>query len=226
MPLSQSEFGPLLMPSVVLAGAVGSVTSGCNIALLAAAAGFAGSREKSSPGATAAMAACFTGGTIASMAAIGALVGLLGGGAGAISSRVGNLLAGFLCILFALAALDLLPFRVPSLPMPKSLGRAGLGGASAFGLASGAASAACCMGCCAPVLPAVMGLAALEGNPAGSAGIMALFGLGYSVPFAVALLGLGAGRMSGLAPRLDRPLRLVSGVLLLGAGFWLLATLK
>ena len=93
-----------------------------------------------------------------------------------------------------------------------------------FGLALGGGSTACTMGCCAPLLPVVLGMAVLRGQSGWGALIMTMFAVGYSLPLAAIMLGASLGRLSGVAQKAAKPIRIVAGVGLIGVGFWQLAS--
>jgi cytochrome c biogenesis protein CcdA len=75
------------------------------------------------------------------------------------------------------------------------------------------------------MLPVVLGLSILEGKGGWGALILATFAIGYSLLMVAAILGIGLGKLTGIASKIARPIRIVSGILLLGAGAWLLLTL-
>jgi cytochrome c biogenesis protein CcdA len=103
---------------------------------------------------------------------------------------------------------------------------AGIAGSILFGLAFGMVSAAYLMGCCGPVmLPVVLGVSALQGQAAMGGLLMAIFAIGYSLPVSLAVLGIGVSKFSLLASRISKPLQIISGLLLIAAGFWILITL-
>jgi hypothetical protein len=52
-----------------------------------------------------------------------------------------------------------------------------------------------------------------------------MFAIGYSLPLATLMLGVGLGRTMALAQKAVKPIRLVAGIALIAIGFWLLATM-
>ena len=79
------------------------------------------------------------------------------------------------------------------------------------------------MACCGPVmLPIVLGLAALRGEGIWGALILAVFAVGYSLPMVAVMLGVGLGKLSGIATKIAGPIRIVGGIVLVGVGFWLM----
>ena len=131
-----------------------------------------------------------------------------------------------ICIFFGFVSLNILPFKLPTINPIKTKLPSGLLGASIFGLAVGGASTAYTMGCCGPMmLPIVLGLSMLKGQPGWGAVILATFAIGYSLPMVAVILGVGFGKMTGIANKIATPVRIASGILLIGAGIWLLFTL-
>jgi cytochrome c-type biogenesis protein len=218
----------LIFPAGFLLGLISSIAClGCSAPLLLGVLGYAGTGNGTpdikNPVVT---SLSFMSGSVIALALLGALVGFIGQATLAQFGIYGKILLAFLAILFGLAALDFLPVR---LRLPTfSTGRfpAGIAGSILFGLAFGMVSAAYLMGCCGPVmLPVVLGMSALQGKAAAGGLLMAFFAVGYSLPVSLAVLGIGAGRFSALASKINRPLQVISGLLLIAAGFWILITL-
>lgn len=93
-----------------------------------------------------------------------------------------------------------------------------------YGLAIGGATTACSVGC-NPLLPMALGAAVLNGATLLGAAILAFFAIGYSMPLAAGLvgIGLGVGQIGRLATRVVPVARIGGGVVLIGVGFYLLA---
>jgi cytochrome c biogenesis protein CcdA len=162
---------------------------------------------------------------VASLAALGAVAGFVGRAAGASLGRYWQFAAGLLMVAFGLAALRLVPFSLPSLaPRGNALG-SGAGGALLYGLGLGGATTACSFGC-NPLLPVAIGAAAVQGAPAMGAAMTAAFALGYALPLAAFLVGIGMGlrRLAVVAQGAARGVRVAGGALLVVLGFFLLAT--
>ena len=69
----------------------------------------------------------------------------------------------------------------------------------------------------------VLGFTTLQGAPGWSAAILAAFAIGYGLPLAICIagLGLGVGKLARLATRLTPVLRVASGLLLFAVGIYL-----
>lgn len=219
--IESSEFGILIVPASLLLGVISAVGSGCNVAVLGAVAGFAGSRESLGRRAALLMCAFFMLGTVLALALVGALVGHLSDAARGNMGRYGILFGGLVMVFFGLAALKLVPFKLPSLNLVKGRLPSGSAGAAVFGLAVGGSSVTCTLFCSGPLLPLLI-FAAVRGQPVWGAVIMTAFAIGYSLPMAAIMMGVGLGRMAGFAKKAAGPVRIVAGVVLLVAGFWLL----
>jgi len=224
---SSPEFGILVLPAGFLLGlitAVGCIA--CSAPLIAAVIGYAGSQEEQQKRDIFVIAGFFMLGTVISLSAAGWLVGYIGQVAGNTFGLYGKLLIAIITIFFGFAALNLLPFRLPSFnPVKRNL-PSGLLGASVMGLGVGGASITYTMACCGPmILPVVLGLSVLKGQGGWGALILGMFAIGYSLPMVAAILGIGFGRLTRVANKMTGPIRMASGVLLIFAGFWLILTL-
>ena len=194
--------------------------------MIAAVVGYAGSQEQPQKRDIFVIAGSFMLGTVLALSAAGYLVGYIGQVAGSTFGLYGKILIAIITILFGFAALNLLPFRIPSFnPVKRNLPR-GFVGASVMGLGVGGASITYTMACCGPmILPIVLGISVLKGQGVWGALILAVFAIGYSLPMVATILGIGFGKLTGIANKVAGPVRMASGVLLISAGFWLILTL-
>lgn len=213
-------------PAALALGFLTAATSCCNFGIIAAIAGYTGSRDKAfRRRETLLMSLFFLIGTVVSLFALGLLIGHFSGLLGAGFRRFGAFILGFVVIVAGLAALKLVPFRLPSVDVSKMKRLGGHLGPALFGLVVGTASIACTLACCSPLFAVVLGMAAVRGQAMWGALILGTFALGYGLPLSALMLGLGLGRTTSLAQKMLTPIRVVSGVALVGAGFWLLATM-
>jgi len=223
---NSAEFGIAILPASFLLGLLTSFSSCCNYGILAAIAGYAGSRENSFTRRDAILTSVFfLVGTTVSLALLGLLVGYFGKFVGENLGRYGMALAGLVAIFFGLLSLRLLPFKLPSINLIKGNRRPGIWSAGLFGLAIGAASITCTLGCCGPLLPLVLGMAATRGQTGWGTLILTIFAIGYSLPMALIMLGVGVGRLTSFFNKAENTIRLIFGIGLLGAGFYILITL-
>jgi cytochrome c biogenesis protein CcdA len=157
-----SEFGIAILPAAFLLGLLTTLGSCVNWGILGALL----------------TSLFFFVGTIASLAVLGLLAGYLGKIAGSNFGRYGTVAAAFAAILFGLATLNILPFKMPSINIAGWKRASGWLGASVFGLVVGAASLTVTMGCCGPLLPVVLGVAAAKGQLGWGALILTMFAVG------------------------------------------------
>ncbi len=221
------QFGILVLPAGFILGLITAIGCiGCSVPLIAAVVGYAGSQEQPQKMDILVIAGFFMLGTVLALSAAGYLVGYIGQVAGSTFGLYGKILIAIITIIFGFAALNLLPFRIPSFnPIKKNLPR-GFIGASVMGLGVGGASITYTMACCGPmILPIVLGISILKGQGAWGALILAAFAIGYSLPMVATILGIGFGKLTGIANKVAGPVRMASGVLLIVAGFWLIVTL-
>ncbi len=221
-----SVFSPAIFPVAFLLGSVASVTSCCNLPVLGAIAGYSGSlRNDSNRRDLFRTALFFTLGTVAAFAALGAVSGFVGQMAGAALGFYWKLGAGFIFVLFGLASLNLLPFKPGKLGFLGGTWRERSGGAAIYGFAVGGGATAC-SALCNPVLPAALAITTLQGHAFWGAAILAVFSLGYSLPLAGVLVGLGFGirGLTLIIQKVTPVITAISGILLIVIGFYLLAT--
>jgi cytochrome c-type biogenesis protein len=224
--LSPEGLGLAALPAALLLGVLGALTSCCTLPVLGAVAGYAGSlAERPSRRDLLIIGGAFMLGTVVALGALGAVASFAGQAASQTLGRAWHFAAGLILVLFGLAALRLLPFALPSIDARAWSPRRGAAGAALYGLAVGGATTTCSLSC-NPLLPAAVAAAAGQGSALLGASLLAVFALGYSLPLALALVGLGfgLGRLGNKVKRALPTLRVLVGVALIGLGFYLLAT--
>lgn len=215
-----------VLPAAFLLGLIGSVTSCCNLKVLAAIAGYSGVvGSDSDRRAFLVSALFFMIGTVGAFAALGAVSGFVGQVAGASLGLYWKLFAGGILVLFGLAVLGVLPFDLTRLGFTGKARQVGSSGATIFGLAVGGGAAACSL-CCSPVLPIALAVTTLQGHTVWGAVILTVFSVGYSLPIVGVLVGMGLGvrRLSSAVQKFNPIIQHLAGVLLVVVGFYLLAT--
>lgn len=223
--LKLSIFSPLVFPAAFLLGLMASFTSCCNLPVLGAIVGYSGTlAENANRRDLISTALPFMLGTMAAFAALGAVSGLIGQVAGAALGFYWRLAAGFIMVLFGLASLNLLPINLANLGLTGSSCKRRSSGATIYGLAVGGGAAACST-LCNPILPVALAVTTLQGHVLWGAALLAVFSLGYSLPMAGVLvgLGLGFGRLI-LIQKINPWINKISGILLIVVGFYLLAS--
>jgi len=174
-------------------------------------------------------AAAFTISSVAALALLGALLSYFGGSLQDLTGRLGFYAlkaVGLVAIFIGFLSLDILPFRLPEIKLAPEKVPNGVLGASVIGLTAGLASAGCAATCSPIQLPVVLGLATLRGEVWQGAFILGLFALGYTFPMVSIMLGVGLGKMSRIMAKIDKPLRIISGIFLIGVGFYLLSIMN
>ena len=219
------EFGLAMLPAAFGLGLLASLGSCCNYAIWVAIGGYAASRPDRGKRELLLMPLGFILGSAVFMAAMGWLIGMFGEMIGDTFKFYGTLAAGFVAILFGLAAQDFLPFKLPAPDLSKRKMPEGFWASGLFGLVVGGSSIACST-CCGPVLPLVLGLVALTGQGLWGALILGMFSLGYGLPFGAAMLGVGLGSSALAARKLVDPIRKIGGVIIIVAGFWMLWSIQ
>ena len=225
--LQSDHAGIMVLLAVFLLGLASTVSSCCNPAILAGLAGYSGmigtlSRSR----ALIYNALFFLAGTVISMAIIGGLAGSLSQVLVASIGKYWKIAAGVIIIAFGLYSLDLLPFNIPEIKFSNRAAGSGLLGSAIFGLALGGASVACGT-CCNPFFPLVLSAAFLKGSMVWGIILFSVFGLGYGLPLAAAVVGIGAG-FGGLSTWLLKYMKYIRttiGILMLVIGFYMLITI-
>lgn len=219
----QLSFG--LLMAAFLFGIIGSVTSCCNYAAFGAVVSYSGSINTNKNGKFVFIASLFfLLGMIISFAIIGGLTGLVSRTIGALIGNYWKIIAGLLLIFFGLSSLKIMPIKLPSFNLKAKEGEKTLFSALVFGLAIGGISTGC-NSFCNPVFPVILGAAFLKGSVVSGIMILMVFGAGFGLPFAVAMLGVGMGSKIFSTSVAGKYISYISGVLLIIIGFYLLLSL-
>jgi len=219
--LGSTEFTLVALPAAFVLGLLAAVASCCTYPAIGAVAGYSaiGSGAKKRDAFVTALA--FLGGTFVALVAVGAIAGFVSQSLASAVGRYWKIFAGAAAILFGLAALKLLPFSIPKIGSPEKGG--GATGAAVFGCVVGGATTACSVGC-NPLLALALGVTVVKGQALWGAMVLAVFAIGHSLPLAAALLGLSLGKSAIRAKAMAGGVRIAGGVILIAAGFYLLAT--
>lgn len=224
--LQSASMGPTALPLAFLLGLVSAVASACcTLPAMGMLVAYSGTRQESTRQTALASALSFMVGTTLALVVLGFVAGFIGQTAQALLGNYWKLFAGVLAIVLGLAALKLLPVKMPSLG--QNTGRRSLGqgtlAAVAVGALLGGGVAACSLPC-NPGIFIVLGAAVLQGHTVWGMVLMAAFGIGFSLPLSAILFGVSFGKATLKAQKAEAAIRAVAGVLLVGAGFYLLAT--
>ena len=225
--LSSDSFGLAFFPAVFLIGVLGSLSSCCTLPVIGAVVGYAGSRVKRSDRRELLLVGLFFMiGTTIALAVIGALSGLVSQVASSMVGKYWQFASGLLIVVFGLVSLNLIHIQTPKFSMEQWVYGNGVSGAILYGLVLGGASTACSVGC-NPRLPIAIGATFLNGTALMGAVTLTIFAIGYSLPLAAGLVGIGLGlaRLNSAAQRAMPYVRIGAGILLIAVGFYLLASI-
>lgn len=224
--LQAASMGPMALPLAFLLGLVSAVASACcTLPAMGMLVAYSGTRQDVNRRSVLVSAVWFLVGTTMALIILGFVAGLVGQTAQAFLGRYWKLFAGVVAVLLGLATLRMLPFKLPS-RAPKdgaSSPSGGKMGAALGGLFLGGGVAACSLPC-NPGIFIVIGASILMGRMLWGMVLMTAFAIGFSLPLATILFGVSFGKVSLKAQKADAAIRVVAGVLLICAGFYLLAT--
>lgn len=224
--LQAASMGPAALPLAFLLGLVSAVASACcTLPAMGMLVAYSGTRENANRRMAFTSALWFLTGTTLALIVLGLVAGLIGQTAQAFLGRYWKVFAGAVAVLVGLATLKLLPLRLPqraakdgrpSAPNAKM-------GAALGGLFLGGGVAACSLPC-NPGIFIVIGASVLLGRVLWGTVLMAAFAVGFSLPLAAILFGVSFGKASLKMQKVDATIRALAGVLLAGAGLYLLAS--
>lgn len=225
--MSSENAGVAVLIAVFLMGIVSVITCGCNFAIIGIVAGYTGSIG--STGKTKAIlwsGIFFLIGTMLSMSVIGGIIGYAGD---LISNSFGiywQIIAGLVMIFFGLFTLDLLPFKIPSISFNASNKKGSIFSSMVFGLTVGGLATAFNT-CCNPVFPIVLAASFVKGSMIWGILLLLAFALGYALPLAAAIVGvgLGFGKISKKASVFGKVIKWAGGIALIIIGFYFLITI-
>jgi cytochrome c biogenesis protein CcdA len=218
--------GPAALPLALLLGLVSALASACcTLPAMGMLVAYSGTREDANRKTAFASAISFMIGTTLALIVLGFVAGFVGQAAQALLGKYWKLFAGVIAVVLGLAALKILPLKLPQLVRRTEARSAGLGiwGTVIVGLLMGGGVAAASLPC-NPGIFIVIGASILMGHILWGMVLMAAFGVGFSLPLGAILLGVAFGKASIKAQKAEEAIRVVAGVLLICAGFFLLAT--
>jgi cytochrome c biogenesis protein CcdA len=216
----------IALPLAFALGLVSAVASACcTLPAMGVLVAYSGTRETRDRRSTALSALWFLLGTTLALVILGFVAGLVGQAAQAFLGRYWKLFAGVVAVLVGLGTLKLLPLPTFSKGTGKEASTTARGGIGAAlgGLFLGGGVAACSLPC-NPGIFIVLGASVLMGKLVWGMVLMAAFALGFSLPLSAILFGVSFGKASMKAGKADAVIRMVAGVVLIGAGLYFLAT--
>jgi cytochrome c biogenesis protein CcdA len=224
--LQSASVGPLALPLALLLGLVSALASACcTLPAMGVLVAYSGTREDANRKNAVVSAISFMIGTTLALIVLGLVAGFVGQAAQMLLGKYWKLFAGFMAVVLGLAALKMLPLKLPGLNRKTASRPAGQGifGTVMVGLLMGGGVAAASLPC-NPGIFIVIGASILMGHILWGMVLMAAFGVGFSLPLGAILFGVAFGKASLKAQKAEAAIRAIAGVLLVGAGFYLLAT--
>ncbi len=224
--LEQTGVGPVGIVFAFLLGLFSAIASACcTLPMLGAIVGYSGIRKDSNRKTIFQAALFFMLGTIIATVILGSLAGSIGQLAQTSFGRYWKLVAGILAILIGLAALKLLPVKLPQIKTAaRTTEPKGFLGAAVFGLIVGSGMVLCTIGC-NPGILAVLGVALLNGFNLWTIALLIAYAVGFSLPLAAVMLGVSFGKSAVKAQKAEAIIRTIAGIILIAAGFYFLKTL-
>ena len=224
--LQAASMGPLALPLAFLLGLVSAVASACcTLPAMGMLVAYSGTRQDVNRRTAFVSAISFMIGTTLALMILGLVAGFVGQAAQALLGRYWKIFAGAVAVLLGLAALKLLPVKLPQFTQKTATRSAvhGMLGTVVVGLLVGGGLAACSLPC-NPGIFIVIGASVLMGKIIWGMVLMAAFGVGFSLPLGAILLGVSLGKAALKMQKAEAAIRSAAGVLLVCAGFYLLAT--
>lgn len=224
--LQAASMGPAALPLAFALGLVSAIASACcTLPAMGMLVAYSGTRENTDRRTAFTSAIWFSIGTTLALIILGCVAGFVGQTAQAFLGRHWKVFAGAVAVLLGSATLKLLPVRLPKGVQKDGASSTSGGkmGAALGGLFLGGGVAACSLPC-NPGIFIVIGASVLLGRVVWGMVLMAAFAVGFSLPLSAILFGVSFGKASIKAQKADAAIRAVAGILLVGAGLYLLAT--
>jgi cytochrome c biogenesis protein CcdA len=222
--LDQAGTSPVAIPLAFLLGLASAIASACcTLPVFGAIVGYAGTRDAADKRSNLLTALFFMLGTIIALMILGIVAGMIGQVAQSTLGKYWKVFAGMAAIVFGLATLKLIPFDFSVKgDSSSSKQKRGLLGVAIAGIVMGGAVSVCSLGC-NPGIFIIIGVAVLQGYTFWMLGVLLAYSIGFSLPLAALVLGVSFGR-SALGAKTEFGIRIVAGILLIGAGFYFLNT--
>ena len=218
--------GPVALLLAFLLGLMSAVASACcTLPTLGMLVAYSGTRQDADRPTAFVSAISFMVGTTLALIILGLVAGFVGQAAQSLLGRYWKLFAGVIAVILGLAALKLFPVNLPQFARKPATRSAlkGMLGTAVVGLLMGGGVAASSLPC-NPGIFIVIGTSVLLGHTLWGMILMTAFGVGFSLPLGAILFGVAFGKASIKTHKVEQVIRVVAGVLLIGAGFYVLAT--
>lgn len=215
---------PLFFVAVFFLGLIAAVGSCCNIGVVAAVTGYAGTgTQRMDNKSHFKTGVSFFLGNVISLSLLGALTGFVSQSLGATVGEYWKIIAGLLVVCFGLISLDMFPFKLKLGDSLSTKLNALANKGFLFGLALGGFATACSASC-SPIFPIILGTSFLQGSIVWSWLTLFVFAIGYSLPLGGILVGVGFGFDKFLEKLMINKtiFNSIFGVLMIVVGFGLL----
>ena len=223
--IDQAGTSPAAIPLAFLLGLASAIASACcTLPVFGAIVGYAGTTEASDKRSNLLTALFFMIGTIVALMILGIVAGMTGQAAQSALGKYWKIFAGLASIIFGLMTLKLLPFNFSIKGKRGGYGqKRGMLGVAMAGIVMGGAVSVCSLGC-NPGIFIIIGVAVLQGYTFWMLGVLLAYSIGFSLPLAALVLGVSFGKSAFGAEKAEFGIRVVAGILLIGAGFYFLST--
>ena len=225
--LSTDSTGIIVFAAVFLLGIISVFTCACNFAAIGAVTSYTGTLGATGKTKTIIVSSiCFLLGIVLALSAIGCLIGYAGELVNVSMGNYWKIAAGIITIFFGVYTLDILPFKPSVISHNFQSKKNSVAGAVLFGFIIGGITSLGSL-CCNPIFPIVMGASFLKGSTLWGFFMLFSYSLGYGVTLAAAMLGvgLGIGKISQILSKTAMFIKYVSGITLIGLGFYFLLTI-
>lgn len=221
--IEQGGASPVAIPLAFLLGLASAIASACcTLPVFGVIAGYAGTRDAVDKRLNLLTALFFMIGTIIALMILGIFAGMTGQAAQNTLGKYWNVFAGLAAIIFGLATLKLIPFSFSFKGGGSASGmKLGLLNVAIAGLVMGGAVSVCSLGC-NPGIFIIIGVAVLQGYTFWMLGVLLAYSIGFSLPLAALVLGVSFGKSAFKAGKIEFGIRVIAGIILIGAGFYFL----
>ena len=225
--LQSAGMGPAALPLAFLLGLVSAVASACcTLPAMGMLVAYSGTRQDVNRRSAFMSAVWFLIGTTLALMVLGFVAGFVGQAAQILLGKYWKLFAGAIAVILGLGALKWLPLKLPQLIQNRGTRAArGKMGVVLVGLLMGGGVAAASLPC-NPGIFIVLGAAVLQGHTLWGMVLMAVFAVGFGLPLSAVIFGVSFGKSFIKAQKVEAVIRTIFGILLVGAGFYLLATFQ
>jgi cytochrome c biogenesis protein CcdA len=222
--LGEVSSEPIGLLLAMLLGAGSAIASTCcTLPALGLVASYSGASEQASRKDLIKSTLFFMFGTVVSLMLIGLVAGFVGQAAQFTLGRYWKLFAGLIAIFFGLANLKMLPFNLSFGNLETSKKDFSGLGQILTGFVLGGIVAVSSLPC-NPGIFIVMGAAILQGAIFQAMLLLGMFAIGFALPLGALILGISLSKFALASKGIDSAIRWVSGIILIGVGFYFLLT--